>query len=112
MTGRREIPISTPWMSWTRAANPQVITPVADSMHEGLQNGGYLMVTVIDMTTGEVIHNSPSQQCKGDASHEQDAYSLPALALQEVALESTRDDHKMPPELAHTSLSTFLAKFD
>ncbi|MFC1685304.1 hypothetical protein ACFL0R_07550 [Pseudomonadota bacterium] len=72
------------------------------------------MVTVIDMTTGEVLHSSQPQKCEGNApyEHEQKAYALPAPALQEIALEPERDSHKMPPELAQVSLSAFLAKFD
>lgn len=70
------------------------------------------MVTVIDMTTGELIYNSPSQQCKGGTPHKEMDYSLPALRLQEVAEESHRGNHKMPPELAEASLDVFLARFD
>lgn len=70
------------------------------------------MVTVIDMTTGEVLHSSQPQKCEGNApyEHEQRAYALPAL--QEIALEPERDSHRMPPELAQVSLSAFLTKFD
>jgi hypothetical protein len=70
------------------------------------------MVTVIDMTTGEVLHSSQPQQCEGNASYEQKAYALPALALQEIPLEAEKESHKMPPELAQVSLSSFLTKFD
>ena len=60
------------------------------------------MVTVIDMTTGEVLHSSQPQKCEGNASYEQKAYALPALALQEIALEPERDSHKVGRYLKET----------
>jgi hypothetical protein len=69
------------------------------------------MVTVIDMTSGELIYrSSPAQQREAAAETQGPAFSLPALALQEITLE--RQPIEMPPELAQISIGKFLTKFN
>lgn len=69
------------------------------------------MVTVIDMSTGEVIHScSPARERKIAHENREFEFSLPTLALQEVSPEPQRIE--MPPELAQVSLRKFIAQFD
>jgi hypothetical protein len=70
------------------------------------------MVTVIDMTTGELVYQSPSRICEAGASQREETLSLPSLALQEISLEPERASHALPPDLALCSPGEFLTKFD
>ena len=69
------------------------------------------MISIIDMTTGETLYtSSPVHQCEASLEKQGPEHLLPALALQEIPLESRHTG--MPPELAQVCPSSFLAQFD
>lgn len=70
------------------------------------------MVTIIDMTTGELVYQTPSQQCEASKQQAPESLSSPGLALQEISLEPERHSPHMPPELGQLSINEFLTRFE
>jgi len=68
------------------------------------------MITVIDMTSGELICSSTSTKESDPATIYGNEFTMPALALQEVQAETI--SNTMPPELADIPAAAFLAKFE
>ncbi len=90
---------------------PQENSGPAASYSDGNSSaiGGYAMVTVIDMITGEIIHSSRAAAKPATSVQERPAtWDCPALALHEVVSEPHHI--RMPPELAHIGVEDFLRK--
>ena len=68
------------------------------------------MITVFDMTTGEILHRSDFKAAPiREASNVSTDLEFPQLALQ--AVESHRPVVKIPPDLAVLEVAEVLAKF-
>ena len=66
------------------------------------------MKIIYDMSTGMVLEKS-SQERKRFQLQSQDTYLLPELKLQEINIGS-REEQRIPPELAIADLNAFLIK--
>lgn len=68
------------------------------------------MKIIYDMSTGMVLEKS-SQEQKQIHLQSQDTYLLPELKLQEIKLGS-REEQRIPPELAIADLNAFLKEMN
>jgi len=71
-----------------------------------------VMITVMNMATGEIIQSSTVPATREAAPEVEVAYDCPTLALQEVESAAVQSRAGMPPELADRPIEAFLAEFD